>query len=232
MPYKRSRSRTPFRKRRRGVKSRKRVARRSKALIYRRPVENCARRKLRYCDTISLNAAIGTVDKHIFRCNNIYDPDYTGVGHQPMGYNEMEAMYQHYVVESATIYVRYTSQVTTPTTGASHVGIILEDDLLTPTSYNTLVETQRGVNTIVTPSGTKTTTLKKHFDLRKFFCVKGVDIPSKYSGTTGGTLPEENAFWTLWQSGISTSEDAAGIFVDVMIEYNVKFFEPRNMSGS
>ena len=84
----------------------------------------------------------------------------------------------------------------------------------------------------MTTSGTKTTKLKKHFDLRKFFCEKNPTIDDKYSGTTAGTAPAENAFFTLWQTGINTSEDPGGIFVDVLVVYNVKFFEPKNQLGS
>lgn len=219
---------------RKSLKARKRTTRRKRVLRrpkYIRPQPNCHYAKLRYADSIILNSAAGTVDKHIFSANGVYDPDITGVGHQPMGFDELAARYQDYTVDSATITCRYTSASASTDVGASHVGIMLEDDTVTSTSYNTLVEQKRGVNGLVNVMGTRSTVLKKHFDLRKFFCDKNKTPNDKYSSSVV-TMPAEQAFFILWQSGIDTVEDASGIYVDVMIEYNVKFTEPKTLAGS
>jgi hypothetical protein len=44
------------------------------------------------------------------RLNSLHDPDYTGVGHQPYGYDQVTAIYQKYKVYSVTIEVMFWQQ--------------------------------------------------------------------------------------------------------------------------
>ncbi len=43
---------------------------------------------------------------HVFSCGGLYDPDITGTGHQPLGFDQMMAFYNHYVVTHARIEVQ------------------------------------------------------------------------------------------------------------------------------
>lgn len=68
-----------------------------------------------YCDNIQLPAAaVGTKSLYQFRCNSLYDPDYTGVGHQPMYFDEMAAKYFKYQVVKASIRVWVEPTSTVP----------------------------------------------------------------------------------------------------------------------
>lgn len=58
---------------------------------------------LRYVQSFSLNPGSGVVAGQVFRMNNLFDPDYSGGGHQPMFYDNYAALYQKYRVNSATI---------------------------------------------------------------------------------------------------------------------------------
>ena len=50
--------------------------------------------------------SVTKVDFHTFRANNIYDPNYTGAGHQPRGRDDLASHYKKYVVVSSTIEAR------------------------------------------------------------------------------------------------------------------------------
>ncbi len=42
-------------------------------------------------------------DNYAFSCNNLFDPDTTGTGHQPLGYDQIMVLYKHYLVIGASI---------------------------------------------------------------------------------------------------------------------------------
>lgn len=62
--------------------------------------------KLRYVDFYNLDPAAGLTAVQSFRLNSCNDPDLTGVGHQPRGYDQYSALYNRYRVDKATIEVR------------------------------------------------------------------------------------------------------------------------------
>jgi len=66
--------------------------------------------KLRYVDNLELTANAGVVAANVFRLNSCFDPDLSGVGHQPMYYDQFAGAvgsgpYSRYRVVSAKINV-------------------------------------------------------------------------------------------------------------------------------
>jgi len=60
--------------------------------------------KLRYATQINLaSASSSTVRLHTFSGNNLYDPDVSGIGHQPLGHDQMAALYEYYRVRGSKI---------------------------------------------------------------------------------------------------------------------------------
>lgn len=69
-----------------------------------------------YADTIKLDAAgAGQIAVNAFRCNSVFDPDWTGVGHQPKYHDTLAAIYERYAVESAKIEVQFFTGTSTAT---------------------------------------------------------------------------------------------------------------------
>jgi len=78
------------------------------------PFPNTKLVRHKYCDqiTIPAGAAAGLSTLYQFRCNSMFDPDYTGVGHQPMFRDEMAAQYTYYTVLSSKIKFTFTASNT------------------------------------------------------------------------------------------------------------------------
>lgn len=72
------------------------------------------RRTLRYVQTGSKDVANFGLGTQIFRANSLYDPDFSGTGHQPNGYDTLLAAYNHYTVVRA----RITVTLRAPNTGS------------------------------------------------------------------------------------------------------------------
>lgn len=60
---------------------------------------------LRYVEHL-VQAADATVATHQFRANSVFDPDLSGVGHQPRGFDQWMVLYSDWAVLSSTIMVK------------------------------------------------------------------------------------------------------------------------------
>lgn len=104
-----------IRKRRRGIslstRRRKRFKRRSYRKYKRysgwtRALGAFPQRKtvaIRYVQDLTLDAGNNSSAVNVFRVNSVYDPDYTGTGHQPMFHDVYSNIYEKYHVNYATI---------------------------------------------------------------------------------------------------------------------------------
>lgn len=73
---------------------------------YRLPIGGFPSRRttvLRYVEDFSLDPGNGNSAVNVFAVNNLFDPNYTGSGHQPMFFDNYAQLYSKYKVNSATI---------------------------------------------------------------------------------------------------------------------------------
>lgn len=87
----------------------RKVYRRRKTTISRNPLPQRMPIKFMYNDTFNIDCASGvqTVAAHMFRTNSLFDPDFTGTGHQPRGYDQIMTMYRNYTVIGFKAVVRF-----------------------------------------------------------------------------------------------------------------------------
>ena len=84
--------------------------------------------KLRYVEYFTLNpAAAGLPATHVFSANGLYDPNITGVGHQPRGFDQLMALYDHYYVSRSKIIADFAS-ISNNSVAPWVCGIVLDDD--------------------------------------------------------------------------------------------------------
>lgn len=65
---------------------------------------------------LTVNPGVGgTADSYVFRANDLYDPNLTGVGHQPSGFDQIMNQYNNFVVLGSKIKVTaYNDDTTYP----------------------------------------------------------------------------------------------------------------------
>lgn len=183
----------------------------------------------KYHDIINVISNTGIVASQLFRCNGMYDPDYTNTGHQPIMFDEMCALYNHYTVIGAKIKVRFAASTTA--TQPSMVGIYVDDDLSTVTSITNVIEQGNTKYTTTAYDGSPKQ-LTYNWSAKKAF---GGNIlnNSLLRGNGGGSPsdPTEQQFFRLFvrpMDGASTT----GIWADVQIEYIVIWDELKTLIGS
>jgi hypothetical protein len=195
-------------------------------------------KKLRYADFDTLTTSVGTTSSFQITANGLYDPYASGVGHQPMGFDQYAAFYNHYVVRNAKLRASF-ALTSDPSNGIGWLayGITRSDDTTVPTVWTTLVEegnTAWGFTKFRPRSTFKDTTVTLDLDMARFFQVKPKDLTAKDSlNALVSANPTDTAIFTVWVAWVDTSETAA---VEVSVAYHVDFiadfYEPKNLPAS
>lgn len=183
---------------------------------------------LRYADTYTLNSTSGAVASQVISCNGLYDPDITGTGHQPAGFDQMMLSYEHYVGLNA----RITATFHCNTNGAYPNCAVSVNAASTPvTVINQLMEdgyiiTERMMGLAVVGS---IRTLETRCNVAKFCGVDDIMDNDDYRGTSAAN-PGEQAYFILqtW----STENVTSSCSVDVVVEYEAMFIEPKRITQS
>lgn len=227
MPYARSTRSTRARRPRRQRKNRSAF---SKA-----PIPNKFATKLRYQGLTTINpGVVGIAGVHVISANGLFDPDITGVGHQPRGFDQFMNMYDHYTVVGAKITVSY-SQLFGNSYDSMQIGLSLKDSPAVYTDPNDYQEGRNVRSGIMASTSANqashTKTLTIHSSTKKFL---GVSHPLSSSIIRGDASanPAEGAYFHIWGAPNNTVSDAPPLTINFRVEYLVVFTEPKNPSQS
>jgi len=194
----------------------------------------------RYADSFSLNPAAGAYASQTFRANDMYDPDYTGAGGQPLGFDQMMQWYRHFAVIGSKITVTAGTSTTTSTNiTAWGVGLFEDYDsanaILSSGSLEAMVEQNHTFNisgTSVHMTGPrKNWSMSCRFDFKRFFGSEFNANLASFQGSVAGT-PTELAYFTVWAVPWDGSTDVDALRFFVLIEYDAILLEPKNLARS
>lgn len=188
---------------------------------------------MKYCQDITLNPGLaGAPDYYEFRANSIYDPDYTGVGHQPSGHDEWAQFYQHYNVIGSKISVNFASYTTGGTVGTYVVGISTLDTngQLAGKSGEGIRELQSTRFKLLGIAGSPSKTVSAKFSSKKRFGKNYMDDDNK--GTMNSSNPPEDAIFAVFAYPGDATSDASALYCQVTIQYLVALTEPKTLAQS
>jgi hypothetical protein len=186
------------------------------------------RASLRYADTITLSSTSGVVASWVLSANGLFDPDVTGTGHQPAGFDQMMLSYEHYTVlrakctatfhnNTASAYPTAALSVNAAATPITTIDQIMEDGLVT-----TVRLMADGVNGCAQ-------TLQRSINIGVFGGVDDILDDNTYRGTVAANPAEQSYFiLQLWNTENATSTSA----VDFVLEFDAVFTEPRKLTES
>lgn len=181
--------------------------------------------KLRYVGDISMDAGIGSYASHTFRLNGPWDPDLTGVGHQPMYWDQLSALYEEHCVIGAKIVCRFF-----PTSSGiaqrSVCGLKLTSDGSPPWANVTQIMENSGSQwrwaTWEGSGSLAMTTVTGTYSPFKFFGAKAQNDDEQQALNTG--LPAKQAYAIVFTGNPDTTQDPPAVRCNVTIEYIVRFF--------
>jgi len=182
------------------------------------------RRTLTYYDSSSIITGTSTNNAYVFAANGLYDPDITSTGHQPMGFDQMMAFYNHYTVLSTKIRVIASNSSNALIT---MFGVSLSGTSTVTSSVQQLVEAGGLVSRLlgyVGQEGSKSTFVAS-VNIAAF---QGVDDPLDDPNLRGDVAsnPAELVYFHLNTWNPTSATQVTSTF-QVYLDFDVVFQEPR-----
>lgn len=193
------------------------------------PYPNKMRFNTRYVESsVVLNPGAGVADTHIFQLNGLYDPDISGVGHQPIGFDQVMTMYDHYTVIGARAKVFIQN-------GENSIEQLvccrIADSSVVSGDIQNAIENGncRWTNLGIKGSSRDCASLTIGFSAKKFFSRSPL-TSSNLQGNVSSN-PSEGAYLHIMCQGLN-SKDAGSTYVSVVIEYACILTEPKLLTSS
>lgn len=194
------------------------------------------RGQLYYEKNLAVTAPVtGLASGYVFSCNGAYDPNITGTGHQPMGFDQMMLLYNQFTVTQSTITITFAPIATLITRAA----LVLLPSTVVPTDPTQLMENGLIVSTVFDVLGTSILTrlpkLTLSCDIKRYFGRRSdaelKDDPNLY-GTVSANPSEQVYFafvvWQLNPDGTNTTV----VDFDVLLSYDIMYWEPKKLAPS
>lgn len=182
---------------------------------------------LRYAEAITGLGGAPTVFDYQFRLNSLFDPNFTGAGHQPRGFDQLAALYGRYRVYRARARVIYQLEQS----GIANVvaTIFASNSSSSSAAYNDAAEQPF--------SSTRGLSEYEHADIRL-----NVDL-AKVNGKTWeayasddttqadvGSSPTE--IINLHVTAASPSASSITVSISVILDYDVEFSDLKQLASS
>jgi len=225
MAFKRKRSSSSSRRvRRKLFKGKRRGPRGRRAALRKNPFPTSVVVRMRYSGQCENAPSAAAIDDYTFRANSIFDPDYTGAGHQPYGHDQYQMIYNHYKVIKSKITVTFISTSVTQT-GSAVCGIAIKDDTTMEQNLDTIREA-KGSRYGILPAGGKLK-LTLGYNMKIMY-------PEIFQAATAmfGANPTEDAFFQVFSGPISGVITPATVSCIVTIDYTVKCWELKDLGQS
>lgn len=188
-----------------------------------------SQRTLRYSDHMLLTSTSGAVATQVFGANDCYDPDVTGTGHQPMGFDQMMLFYNHFTVIKSRIVVTFSNGTSSPCAVC-----IRQDAAASPiTTISRIVEIGANVMCLLDPVAGfgASKTMELTLDIPR---LQGIPLAAFMADTSlrgsSAASPTELTYFHIQTWNAAGVTVAAGI--DVILEQTVIFSEPRDNGQS
>lgn len=169
----------------------------------------------KYTELITINAsAMGAIATRQFCCNGMYDPDVTGLGHQPMNFDQMAAIYNHYTVIGSKIKVQ-TVNINGPASSTAYWFALSQNDdnTISYNSLSTMNERSDGKVRLVTAGSTSTPYFINKWSAKKTF--GGSVLANDNLQGTSGANPTEITNWII---ALQAADGLSSVSTNFLVE--------------
>lgn len=190
-------------------------------------------RRLRYFDPdVELDAGAASWAEHSFSTNGLYDPDVSGTGHQPLGFDQFMQFYKKYLVMKCKITVQF---VNTDALANQIIGIYtINKDSGNPADLVTIIENGMVKYRILgmelqTPA---IRTLTKTCYPNKALNTNKPTSDDQVIGTSSANPVKQMYFRIMAAPQDQSAENPAVVRCSVRMEFTALFFDPIMLTTS
>jgi len=181
---------------------------------------------LRYTEIVPVTITAGVGGNYVFSCNSLNDPNRTGGGHQPLYYDTLTSVYDHYVVLSS--YIKLTPFALTSVTGCLSTVLYVDDDTTASLDWKTNAERVGSKMMSYSPGASSPAPLTMSWSAKDAFG-GDVEANTRLQGTNTNNPSEEQFFFITPADGTGGSYTANFI---VELWYDVAWKELSTITGS
>lgn len=183
--------------------------------------------KLKYSQTFNFTSTT-TMAYNVYRANDLYDPDYSGTGHQPMGSDQLFTLYNRCLVYASSIEVRASCNTANQ---SALIGVVPLSTFTAISGDIDLLGEKKNARTKVTNEGGPSAYIKHYGSVKSIRGVNGLNTDDDTYVCTNTASPALIWYWHVLAQNldIATSTDVHGI---VTIHYYCKFFSPKSLAQS
>lgn len=176
----------------------------------------------RYDELISISSTTGIPGSYVFSTNGMYDPNVTGTGHQPMFFDNMSLVYNHYTVFKSKITISAVSVV------PFELSLGIDDDTNIPTQTTAANENSDTISRLVPLYQGRAITLTRNWSAKAAF---GGDIfdNDDLQGNLTNNPVEQMYYYILARTADGSTNT---IIVKVQLEYFAVWDELKTQASN
>jgi len=197
------------------------------------PLPNALACAFVYHEVVALTLA--GAETYAFWANGLYDPNATGTGHQPRGFDQLMTMYTFFTVQKSTCRAAFMPTLTGSTRPT--ICAVALRDVATPGSQLDYMESRTATHGFMAggPAATVSTgqdpvVLYLKFDSKTFFTTN-VNDSKDHAGTITGN-PSSGAFFHVHNSDSFAAASHGSVDCSVTIRYEAILSEPLQPTSS
>lgn len=185
------------------------------------------RMKHRYVQLVTMTSTAGSTSTQNFSCNGMFDPDITGSGSQPLYFDQLAALYNHYTVVGSKISLQAACR--SANTHPTVFGVFINDDsTVTNTTWDKLCEqNSSSYSQVMTFNGGAR--CAKKWSANKNF---GSAIGDPNLQGTAAANPTEQSVFTVFHACPSAAVSAMTTDIIITIEYDAVWQELKDIVSS
>lgn len=204
------------------------------ASLHGSPMPDRFNTSLIYSDTVELNPSNGTLVHYDFRLNSLYDPDFSGAGHQPRGFDQMMAFYQKFRVYACKIDVCMLAPGPSDNARAKWAVLVSGSSSTPLWSQYILEEHPNRVSPVYLTNNGTANTLPRYtgfVKLKDIYQVKDLEDDSDAQGSASSN-PNRSAVMQLFCAALDGSADPGNVPFQVTLTYYTTFYKTSDPGAS